>query len=69
MSGDAGREDWHAAGESAYLAFEDLSEAKTLPEQAVAWDRLSNAMADLVSFLPNWDVDRGVLVLEGDEER
>lgn len=61
------REDWYDAGESAYLAFENLSAAQTLPEQATAWDALTNAMADLVSFLPGWDVDRGVLVVEGDE--
>jgi hypothetical protein len=52
---------WHDAGRSAYWAFERLSEAKTIGEQGDAFNDLSNAMSDLVSWLPGWDWERGVL--------
>jgi hypothetical protein len=65
---DRMREPWHDAGEAAYRAWETLSEAKTLPQQADAIRDLGDAMGDLVSFLPGWDWQRGLLVLEGDED-
>lgn len=52
---------WHEAGRNAYWCFEHLSEATTLPRQAGAYDALYNAMANLVTWLPGWDWEHGVL--------
>lgn len=52
---------WHDAGREAYWAWEELAEARNLSQQASAVDRLSNAMGNLVSWLPGWDWEHGVL--------
>jgi hypothetical protein len=54
-------QDWHDAGRSAYWDWERLIEARTPIEVAQAMINLSNSMADLVSWLPGWDWERGIL--------
>lgn len=52
---------WHDAGLEAYAAFEQLGEATTLVDQAHALVRLTNAMSCLVTWLPGWDWEKGIL--------
>lgn len=52
---------WMDAGRAAYRAFEQLQSATTLPAQASAYTNLANAMSDLVTWLPEWDYERGIL--------
>lgn len=51
----------HDAVRAAYVAFERLSAAKTLPEMAAEFEALSNAMGDVATWLPGYDVDTGEL--------
>lgn len=55
------REGWMDAAHHAYRAWENLRDATTLSLQADALTDLSNAMGDLVSWLPEWDWEHGVL--------
>lgn len=40
-------------------AFEQLEQADTLPRQASAYARLNNAVADLETWHPNFDIETG----------
>lgn len=51
---------------SAWFAYEQLAEAKTLPAQAAAWASLQDAMSDLASWLPGYNMDTGRV--EGHDE-
>lgn len=53
--------DWHDAASAAYCAWAQFAAARTFGMQASYWVAFSNAMSDLVSFLPNWDWERGAL--------
>ncbi len=55
------REPWMDAGHKAYEAWVRVRDARSLGDQADAVVDLSNAMSDLVSFLPEWDWEHGVL--------
>lgn len=57
---------FHDALATAYWAWECLQEAKTLGQQAGAYDALSNAMHDLVTWHPNFNYETGTL--ETDDE-
>jgi hypothetical protein len=46
--------------------FESLRDATTLGEQASAFERLSDAMSDLKTWHPKYDLDRGII--QRDEE-
>jgi hypothetical protein len=52
---------WHDAARTAWWEWERLSDARTPIEAAQAMVNLSNAMSDLVTWLPDWDADRGML--------
>ena len=49
------------AAESVWWAYDAVSNATTLVEQAPALIELSNAMSDLASWLPGYDINTGRL--------
>lgn len=47
-------------------AFDNYTEAKTLPMQAHWLGELSNAMSDLISYHPRFDYEQGRIVPENE---
>jgi hypothetical protein len=45
--------------DDAFGYFQMLSDAKTLAEQASAFEKLSNAMSDLASYHPAYNINTG----------
>lgn len=56
------------AMEEAIYYFDLLSEANTLAKQAHAFSELSNAMDDLRSFHPGYDVRSGTMPWDREDE-
>lgn len=52
---------WYGAGEALYIAWDRFSEATTPVEAASRLVDLSNAVHDVISWLPNYNYERGVL--------
>lgn len=53
--------EWHDAGLHALRAWERLSEATTPLREADALIDLANAMSDLASWLPGYDIEIGTV--------
>lgn len=59
---------WYGAGDlmdalgNAAVCFENLADARTLLSQADAMVDLSNAMSDLASYHPSYDIKQGRVV-------
>lgn len=58
---DRGEVGWHDAGRSVYYAWERLKASRNPLEWADAINNLSNAMSDLATWLPGYDLDTGTL--------
>lgn len=62
------REDWHDCAEEADYWWTRYINATTLHEQAVCLVRLMDAMSDLRSWLPGFDIETGTMPWERDED-
>lgn len=55
--------------EAAHGGFYQLCNAQTIPEQAAAYQRLADAMSDLATWHPRFDVDTGGITPEEEMDR
>lgn len=59
---------WHDAGLEVVYQWQALERASTVLDQAAALMKLSDAMGDLKTWLPGWDVDSGTMSWEREGE-
>lgn len=48
---------WHGAGVDLVDAWQDYERASTIPAQVAAFEKLSNAMSAIKSWVPGWDYE------------